>query len=334
MIVTTIGLSAADLRISQGISPWGGSVIIVLLVYLLFILRDARKNADAVFGLVEAPYSIITDKSVEEADLLCDNHARALTDQGFPLSRVCERFLISRTDWRYYNPDRLVEEGWRELVQEIRDHFIRLSRRVTAQARFHLFFVTSPTVVLAFGATLGRDIRARAYQYFGPDGFVPVFDPEAAGSSESYHRLQELVTEYHEIKVEPSGDSDSKDVAVVLQFVGHPLSAVDSVFDGKVSVLSVSHVRYYGNLPPTHNWMNVARELASLVLREVSNGKVVHLFFGLPTGLSFALGHLLGDHNPIRVYHYDKELDKYRFVFALNQAMQRVPPAQSRAAVV
>lgn len=232
-----------------------------------------------------------------------------------------QRFLISPSDWRYFDQNRVQDEKWKLLVQNIRDHFIRLSKRVTAPARFHLFFVTPPTVALALGAIIGRDIRCKAYQYFGPGGLVPVFDPERGGATDSYHRLQGLVGEYKEIRSVVTGDTSTKHVAIVLQFVGHPLSPVSGAITDAHHVLSVSHVTHSGHLPPTQDWMRIATELGSIILAQVSAEKTVHLFSGLPTALAFALGHVLGDHNPIRVYHYDKQQDKYIHVFFLNKLM-------------
>jgi hypothetical protein len=135
------------------------------------------------------------------------------------------------------------------------------------------------------------------------------------------HRLQGLVGECKEIRVEASGDASAKHVAIVLQFVGHPLSPVSGAISDAHSVLSVSHLTHLGHLPPTLDWMRVATESSSVVLEQVSAGKTVHLFAGLPTALASALGHVLGDHNPIRVYHYDKQQDRYGYVFSLNQLM-------------
>jgi hypothetical protein len=185
-VVTTIAFWVADARASTtAVSPWAWGGIVALLVYLLYIFRDARETTNAVFGLVEVPYTIVTHKSIEEADLIVAGHLQALTDQGLSVSRVFQRFLISSTDWRYFDQNRAQDEKWRPLVQNIRDHFIRLSKRITAPVRFHLFFVTSPTIALALGATIGRDIRCKAYQYFGPGGLVPVFDPESDHATDS-----------------------------------------------------------------------------------------------------------------------------------------------------
>ena len=129
------------------------------------------------------------------------------------------------------------------------------------------------------------------------------------------------VGQCQEIKVDVSGDVSASHIAIILQFVGHPLSPVSDAIGEAHSTLTVSHVTHTGHLPPTQDWMRVATECGSVVLEQVSAGKTVHLFAGLPTALAFAVGHILGDHNPIRVYHYDKEQDKYLYAFSLNQIM-------------
>ena len=318
-VVTGIGFWVADHQPLSNISWWGAGVIFVLVTYLLYILRDAWLSAAALSGVVELPYSIVTNKPIEEAELLFENHAQVLIDQGFSLTRVFERFLISRFDWRYFNQDRLEDEKWRDLVRDIRAHLIRLSKRITVPARYHLFFVTPPAVALGLGAIVGRDIRSKAYQYFGPEQFVAIFDPERGGSAESYHRHQVAVLPYTEIKVSESGLPEAEDVGIVLQFVSHPLSPVATTLPPASRIMTVSHIKFPGHIPSSHDWMKIAVELSSLILDQASKGKRVHLFFGLSAALAFSVGHLVGDHNPISVYHYDKKRDRYVRVFSLNE---------------
>jgi hypothetical protein len=241
-------------------------------------------------------------------------------DQKIPVARIFERFLIATGDWRFFDQNR-IEERWSLVAKQIRDHFIRLSKRVTAPVRFHLFFVTPATIAVALGATVGRDIRCKAYQYFGPQGFVPVFDPERNDNLDSYHRLQGLVGECKEISVKVTGEESVKHVAILLQFVGHPLSPIGDTIKEHHQTIFITHATHLGHLPATLDWMRIATELGSVILKQVSDGKSVHLFVGLPTVLGFALGYILGDHNPIHIYQYDKQSDRYLCAFCLNQLM-------------
>jgi hypothetical protein len=68
MALTTDAFWAVSLRGAEKISVWGSCAVLVLVVYLAYILRDARETTNAVFGLVEIPYSIVTHKLVEEAE--------------------------------------------------------------------------------------------------------------------------------------------------------------------------------------------------------------------------------------------------------------------------
>jgi len=208
MILPTIGFGLADLR-TQGPSLWGGLAAASLLFYLGFILLDAGKTMSALSGVVDVPYSIITHKSIEEAELYFASHAQSLLDHDVPLRRILDRFLISGPDWRYYDQNRVTDGKRAESLNQIRSHFIRLSRRVTAPARYHLFFVTVAPIGLAFGATIGRDIRCKAYQFFGAAGLVATFDPESVGKGDSCHGLQEKVREFKEVKVECSGNDNA-----------------------------------------------------------------------------------------------------------------------------
>ena len=192
---------------------------------------------------------------------------------------------------------------------------------MTAPARFHFFFVTPATIALALGATVGRDVRCNAYQYFGPRGFVPVFDPERNDSLESYHRLQGFAGECKEISIKGMGNESARHVAILLQFVGHPLSPIGDTIKELHETILITHSIHPGHLPATLDWMQVATELGSVILKKVAEGKCVHLFVGLPTALAFALGYILGDHNPIHIYQYDKLNDRYICAFRLNQLM-------------
>src|SRR5579859_842755 len=318
VVFSGIGFWLADHPEPEKASRWGLSVVAVLLVYFLYILRDAFLTARSLSGVVHLPYSIVTDKPIEEAELLFANHAHVLTDQGILLKRIFDRFRVFGSDCYYYDQNRISDDKWRELVRSIRAHFIRLSKRVSAPACYNLFFVTPPAVAFGLGAVLGRDIRFRAYQYFGPERFDPVFDPERYGDRESYHRLQGIVTHYEELKITSSGDPEASEVAILLQFVGHPLSPVTGL-PPPLHMLSVSHAKFSGHIPASHNWMRVAVEISSLILTQASEGKTVHLFFGLPASLAFGVGHLIGDHNPIKVYGHDKQHDRYVRVFSLNE---------------
>lgn len=319
-VITGIGFWLADHATLAGVSRWGLGVITVLVLYLFYILYDAWLSTSALKGVVEVPYSMVTDKPIEEAEILFGNHAQVLVDQGIALPRIFDRFLIAGSDWHYFNQNRLASDKWAELIRDLRAHFIRLSKRVTSPARYHLFFVTPPGIALGLGAVLGRDIRAKAYQYFGPERFVPVFDPEAANPRESYHGLQGASVSYTEIERTDVGEASAPDVAILLQFVSHPLSQPVTT-DGTqfLRTLAIKHVKYQGHLPASLNWTLLAAEIASCVLREVSAGKRVHLFVGLPAALGFAVGHFLGDHNAILIYHYDKKSTSYHCAFSLNQ---------------
>lgn len=84
-VVTTIAFWVANFRASTtAVSLWAWAAVTVLLGYLLFIVRDARETTKAVFGLVEVPYCIVTNKSIEEADFVVGSNLQALTDQGLP----------------------------------------------------------------------------------------------------------------------------------------------------------------------------------------------------------------------------------------------------------
>jgi hypothetical protein len=319
-IVTAVGFWVASLRAAERISIWAWFTVAATFIYVVYILRETYLTTKAVYGVVDIPYSIVTHKSVEEADLMFSNHLQALLDQKIPVERVFERFLIAPGDWQFFDQNR-IEERWTLVAKQIRDDFIRLSKRVTAPARFHFFFVTPATIAMALGATVGRDVRCKAYQYFGPRGFVPVFDPERNDNLESYHRLQGFAGEYKEISIKGIGNESARHVAILLQFVGHPLSPIGDTIKELYQTILITHAIHPGHLPATLDWMQVATELGSVILKQVAEGKCVHLFVGLPTVLAFALGYILGDHNPIHIYQYDKLNDRYICAFRLNQLM-------------
>jgi hypothetical protein len=150
---------------------------------------------------------------------------------------------------------------------------------------------------------------------------VPVFDPERNDNLESYHRLQGFAGEYKEISIKGIGNESARHVAILLQFVGHPLSPIGDTIKELYQTILITHAIHPGHLPATLDWMQVATELGSVILKQVAEGKCVHLFVGLPTVLAFALGYILGDHNPIHIYQYDKLNDRYICAFRLNQLM-------------
>jgi hypothetical protein len=297
-------------------------LVLLLLLYLVYIARDSFATVAALRGVVEIPYSMVTDKPVDEAEIIFGNHAQFLKSQHVKLDRIFERFLIVGSDWHYFHQQRIADDCWHALVRDIRAHFIRLSKRITATARYHIFFVTPPAVALGLGAVLGRDIRAIAYQYFGPGTYVPVFDPEREFPAESYHGHHRPQTTFSEIDATEIVESNllSADVGIVLEFVSLPQDPGPILAVGAFSrVISVTHATHRAHLPASCNWTKTAAEVASLILNEISQGSRIHVFVGLPTALAFGLGLFLGDHHPIAVYDYDKENANHTFVFHLNE---------------
>lgn len=315
-VITTIAFGLADVASSTTLFTWSAAAVLILVGYSLYILREARLTADATIGTVEMPYSIVTNKPIGEAEPIFGNHERVMSERGTRLDVLFSRFRISNTDWRYFDQNRVDDEHWKDLVRDARSHFLRYSKRIPTNVRYHFFFVTPSAIALAFGAVVGRDIRSKAYQYFGPGGFQAVFDPESRG--EAYHSLRSPVSDYRQLAIEATGDPESQDVAVILQF-GHPLSPIGTTLGSSPHCLSVSHNTHVGHLPANSDWMALAVELGSLILAQVKLGKNVHVFVGLPTALAYAVGYIVGDHNRIMLYHHDKHRDQYIKVFSLNE---------------
>ena len=78
MVVTTIGFSVADLGSSRPASLWSVGAVAILCAYLMWMLREARQTTDALLETVDLPYSIVTDKPIEEAEKIFANHTNVL----------------------------------------------------------------------------------------------------------------------------------------------------------------------------------------------------------------------------------------------------------------
>ena len=122
-IVTAVGFWVASLRAAERISIWAWFTVAATFIYVVYILRETYLTTKAIYGVVDIPYSIVTHKSVEEADLMFSNHLQALLDQKIPVERVFERFLIAPGDWQFFDQNR-IEERWPLVAKQIRDDFI------------------------------------------------------------------------------------------------------------------------------------------------------------------------------------------------------------------
>ena len=299
---------------------WDLIPIAILLLYFGYVFYDMNKFIKTVINTADIPYCIITRKDTHFLEIVKKDLLLDFKKSGLSIEETLAYFKIKDTEWICHKEGdtNIDDHTWKTLIKEIGTHFILLSKKIDAKPQFHFHFIIPPEVALGVGATVGRGISCKAYQFFGETRKV-IYDTQPLKDTDTYHKLSERVFDFKEIDIKSNYKDTANDTAIILDFVSHPIISINNVFKSEFSQIKITHKIHRGHLPIDYNWTILAREICSFIFQEDEKQKRLHLFFGLPSSLAFVVGTILGNYAPITVYNFDKAGQKYNEVFKLNE---------------
>ena len=221
-------------------------------------------------------------------------------------------------------------EQWMPLCRQFRDNVQRLTC-TRDHPVFHVFFKGPAALALAMGATLGTRHPLRLH-HRQAGAYHPVMDFSTGAALMRLKRRLDGDYDYLTVR-EPA--CWTADTVVALRLIAaSPASFVSAILDEKQTAMVVVDNRYEDVLTWDMDWAQVAHEAADVVRKTLNQVPVrqVHLSFGCPVVLAFALGMALDFKSAVRVYHWFAEQEAYQPVAQLNKL--RAPATAQDEALV
>ena len=172
------------------------------------------------------------------------------------------------------------------------------------------------------GASFGRRIPFVAYQHIGfaQKPYAIVASTIELSTSDSWHMLTERVQNFQLIEMtplpSPTADVSDRNIIVALNFVGHKLPS-DYLACDAISTVEVKLRDRTGHIPIDTDWLQLGKEISTVILTMLDRHTRVHLYPGIPAALGFVVGAILGSHDRVTVYHYNKSDHQYVRAFSL-----------------
>jgi hypothetical protein len=325
IVLASLSSLVVALALSTGRPNWLQLLPVGLLSsYVVIRLVQNFKLARATYPHALVPFSVCLAKSREWYANAIREQEACLLSQGFPWNNIQKLYKIHLNDWTFHQEKHLglISAEWVATVRGISEHFWRLSNRADRQPVYHLFFVAPTTVSIGMGATFGRTIPFVTYQHTGvaKKPYTVLASTLNLSTWDSWHMLTERVQEFELIQttgIPPSAaDVSDRNVIVVLDFLGHTLPP-GYLECQAVSVVEARLKDRTGHIPIDTDWLKLAQEISSVILRLLDRHARVHLYPGVPAALGFIVGAIVGSHDRVQVYHYNRSDHQYVSAFSL-----------------
>ena len=303
---------------SPSFSWWFLAAIAFLAAYFCVHLSRVTRLASQTYEAVPLPYSVCLAQSQDWHATAMREQVQTLEKAKIAWSDIHRTHRIDRSDWAYVSHDRLnlSSSSWRIQIADVVNHFDRLTKRVPIQPVFHFFFAVPAPIAFVLGGKIGRRKPMKVYQHAGMvrNPYAVVFSSENIDPEEGYHLLNRRVDSYNLIEFssepsEPKFDRDSP-VLIVLDLTGHDLPRPYPEHEGK-EIIYTSLRNSKGHIPLSEGWIDLAREIASLIFSFVDNDRAVHLLPGIPSALAFIVGTIVGLVPNVTLYHYNRHEQAY-----------------------
>lgn len=292
-------------------------IISVLTALGLFIARAiqlVKFHAEK-----QVPFLVIAGKSDEQYKDMVGQVKVSFKEQGLRPRKLEAEFNVSEGDWISRRESNLPadRDAWLNAISRIEKAFWRLAATIPGKKVYHFFINAPAALAMGIGALLGSRNRYVLYHYQGSGGklYHPVLRVETT------RELKTQINHYKSINVE--GIEEVKgEVFVSLYLAGHdPRGAVARLAEGKrASMVSVTG-KFEGAIPIENDWLNIAKEISSLMLDLSARKEVkrLHVFLSLPVVISFAVGSALGKFVPASVYNWFPSENSYCEVLRLEE---------------
>ena len=206
---------------------------------------------------------------------------------------------------------------WMALCRQFMSIVQRLESAKGRQV-FHVFFDGPAALALAMGAALGTRHPLILYHWQG-SAYHPVMN---FSTGETLMRVKRRLDVDYEYLAVQEPEHWTQDTVVALRLIAtSPASFVGTVLDENETAMVAVDNLYGDVLTLDMDWVQVAHEAADVVRKTLNQGPVgrVHLSFGCPVALAFAIGMALDLKSAVRVYHWFADQQVYRPVAELNK---------------
>lgn len=140
--------------------------------------------------------------------------------------------------------------------------------------------------------------------------YLLVSDSTKRYTSKGFDSLNQRIKEndFQDIHIKKS-KGDGNKIIIVLDFTNHKINS--TLIDEKqaIEILRVEHKNGIGHLP-TKGWENLAREIASLILKYFDENNNIEIYVNTPLPLAFLIGSIVGPMKGIILCEYNRYLNK------------------------
>lgn len=301
----------------------GGGIIVLLVGGRLV---TSYRRALKLVREKHLPVVIAIGCSDEEFRSMMRDAFQVASHYGFDEALYARDYDLSREDFTLHREDRLPEDRqtWERLVQRARRLMTVLQSRVPGRKVYH-FFLRAP---IAFGVGLGAALGTKyefLFHHFQPAAGEQSYHPILRVTSETVggegaHVLKTRVQGFQHLQASGLEQAQGQ-VYVAVGLTGHDPSPVQTLAEqASVSFVNI-HSSFQGTIPIETDWLLIAREVNTILLKLLGNSKVeeLHLFPAVPLPLAFAIGMGLDTRSPVRVYHWEAPRKEYQEVLHLNE---------------
>ncbi|AKB19467.1 SAVED domain-containing protein [Methanosarcina sp. WWM596] len=308
------------------------AILIVVLGTVGLMVKDAQK-INNLEKEKHIPLMVIVGKNDSERNSMISSVLQAMETHGFNEETFEKEFGLERDDWVIRGESILSEnpKEWEKLVHKFEDKLNRLGEKLKGHKVYHIFLQGPVVLAAGMGAIMGTKYEVVLYQYSPGTGKNPYqslidFHSMRESNPEGVHVLKSRVNPANKFFDTIESCTGSPDMIISIFAATHdPKGDVEKAIEVKTckKSYSVMHLRSKtpGTLSNNSDWIEVTRELATIILSQVSRKDIknTRLCISAPIVISFALGMALGIHSPISLCNWFHDKQRYYTVLNLNK---------------
>lgn len=307
-------------------------VLLIISFSMLSLFREVKK-INNLEKEKHIPLMVIVGKNDSLYNSMISSVLQAMQEYDFDEETFKKEFGLVNEDWIISDESYLSEnpKEWERVVQRFENKLNRLEEKLKGHKVYHLFLQCPTVLATGMGAIMGTKYEVVLHQYSpgtGENPYCPSIDFHSIreSNSEGVHVLKSKVSTENKFFDIIESCTGSSDLVISILVAGHdPKGDVEKAVDEKTCKKSYSlmHLRSKigGTLPKDADWIGLVKELATIVLDQVSRKdiKSTKLCMSSPVAVGFALGMALGIHSPISLCNWFKDKEKYYTVLSLNK---------------
>lgn len=253
---------------------------------------------------------------------------KAMSSWSFNLNRYETEYGVDRLWLSLHQESDLQQIGtrWVSLVEKFGERLVRLGHDLSGQIVLHTFLNCPTALAVGIGAVAGTRYEEVLHQLPQGGGDYVVVANTLLRRQEREEGVEIIRREVSEpfrcIRVETEPDIIRSRLFVALHFGGFsPCSSVAGLAGTHGASFACIANEYEGQLKPEDDWLLVAREVKTQIVRWVASPSVerIELFLGGPVALYFLVGMALGTFLPITVNQWFPDAKIYTAVLHLDQ---------------